>query len=149
MIVDIKHYKELSKDELYDILKLRCQVFVVEQTCPYLDIDGKDLDAYHLSCYEKDDLIAYLRILKKGVSYEEISIGRVLVKHNYRNKNIGRVMMEKSIDFIENTLNEDLVRISAQAYLESFYKSLGFSPVSDPYLEDDILHLEMLLKMYN
>ncbi|MBI9015159.1 MAG: GNAT family N-acetyltransferase [Clostridiales bacterium] len=147
MTYNIKHYDLLTKDELYQIMKLRNEVFVVEQTCVYQDIDGKDLDAYHLCCYEGDELIGYLRILNPGLSYKEMSIGRVLVKDTYRDKKIGKLIMEESINYIKEVLNQTVVRISAQAYLQKFYTSLGFDTVSEEYLEDDIPHIEMLLNM--
>lgn len=146
MTFQIKHYEALSKDELYQIMKLRNEVFVVEQNCVYQDIDGKDLDAYHLCYYDQEELIGYLRILNKGVSYQEVSVGRVLVKEKHRDKKLGRIMMVESIDYIKEVMNEPSVRISAQAYLKKFYGSLGFDIVSDDYLEDDILHVEMLLE---
>jgi len=146
MTFQIKHYEALSKDELYEIMQLRNEVFVVEQNCVYQDIDGKDLDAYHLSYYEGSELIGYLRILNKGISYKEVSVGRVLVKEDHRDKKVGRIMMEESIDYIKEVMNEPRIRISAQAYLKKFYGSLGFKIVSDDYLEDDIPHVEMLLE---
>lgn len=147
MTYNIKHYDLLTKDELYQIMKLRNEVFVVEQTCVYQDIDGKDLNAYHLCCYDGDELVGYLRILNSGQSYTEMSIGRVLVKDTYRNKKIGKLIMDESIDYIKEVLNETVVRISAQAYLQKFYASLGFKIVSEEYLEDEIPHIEMLLNM--
>lgn len=147
MTYNIKHYDLLTKDELYQIMKLRNEVFVVEQTCVYQDIDGKDTDAYHLCCYDGDELVGYLRILDHGQSYNEISIGRVLVKETHRDKKIGKLIMNESIDYIKEVLNETVVRISAQAYLQKFYTSLGFEIVSEEYLEDEIPHIEMLLNM--
>jgi len=147
MTYNIKHYDLLTKDELYQIMKLRNEVFVVEQTCVYQDIDGKDLDAYHLCCYDNDELVGYLRILNPGQSYNEMSIGRVLVRESHRDKKVGKLIMVESIDYIKEVLNETVVRISAQSYLQKFYSSLGFETVSKEYLEDDIPHIEMLLNM--
>lgn len=141
---EIKKFKELSVDELYRILELRNNVFVVEQECIYQDCDRKDLEAYHLFCIENDKIIATLRILEKGISYDEISIGRVVVDKLYRRKNLGRKAMEMAIDFIKNTYGNSPIRISAQVYIKDFYESLGFKAVSDIYLEDDIPHIEML-----
>jgi ElaA protein len=145
MVSKFKTYEALTKDELYQILHLRNEVFVVEQACPYQDIDGKDLDAYHLLMFDDQQLIGYLRILKPGTSYEEASIGRVIIKKSHRDKRLGRVLMQESIDFVQNELNLQTLRISAQCYLEKFYTSLGFARVSEDYMEDDIPHLEMLL----
>jgi ElaA protein len=145
MTIKIVHYDELTKDELYRILELRNEVFVVEQNCSYQDCDGKDVDAYHL-LLEENGLVAYLRILKPGVYYPEYAIGRVLVKEKYRDNNYGKLIMNKGIDYIYKELGASVIRISAQSYLRKFYTSLGFEVVSDEYLEDDIPHLEMLAK---
>lgn len=142
----IKKFKELKTEELYNILKIRNEVFVVEQQCAYQDCDGKDKFSYHLFLEENGQIIAYLRILEKGTSYDEISIGRVLVCKEHRGKGLAKEMMLKAIDFIKNALNERDIRISAQSYLLNFYSSFGFQEVSEEYLEDDILHIEMLHK---
>lgn len=142
----IKKFNELNVEEIYKILALRNEVFIVEQECPYLDCDDKDLNSYHLFSEENGEIVAYLRILEKGVSYDEISIGRVAVKKIRRGKGISRKMMLKAIEFIENNLSEDTIKIQAQAYLLNFYSSLGFKAVSQEYLEDDIPHIDMLYK---
>lgn len=143
MAFKISHYDALTKDELYNILYLRNEVFIVEQKCPYQDCDGRDLDAYHLQYFDSDKLVGYLRILKPGVSYPEISIGRVLTKETHRHLKLGRLIMSESLQFIKEELAHCEIRISAQAYLEKFYQSLGFERSSENYLEDDIPHLEM------
>lgn len=140
----LKKFEELNINEIYEILSTRSEVFVVEQKCPYQDIDFKDKNSYHLFAQEEGKIVAYLRILEKGISYEEISIGRVLITKDYRGKGISREMMLKAIDFIENNLNENKIKISAQAYLTNFYKSVGFIEVSEVYLEDDIPHIDMV-----
>ena len=140
----IKKYNELTTDEIYEILRVRNEVFVVEQKCPYQDCDSKDKSAYHLFSMEDGNIISYLRVLEKGISYKEISIGRVLVAKNARGKGLAKEGISKAINFIRNNLKEASIRISAQAYLISFYKTLGFSEVSEVYLEDDIPHIEML-----
>ncbi len=142
----IKKFEELEVDELYDILRIRNEVFIVEQNCIYQDCDEKDLRAYHLYGVEDNKVIVYLRILEKGVSFDEISIGRVLVDKKYRGKGLAREILLKAIDFTHNKLNEKEIRISAQEYLVSFYKSLGFATISDMYLEDGIPHIEMIYK---
>jgi ElaA protein len=146
MDFQIKKFNELSTEELYAILKLRSEGFVVEQQCIYQDCDGKDKTSYHLFSKVDNEIIFYLRILEKDVSYNEVSIGRVLVSKKYRGKNLGKQMMMAAIEFIEDSLNEKEIRISAQNYLIKFYSNLKFVKVSDVYLEDDIPHIEMLYK---
>lgn len=142
----IKKFNELNIEEIYKILALRNEIFIVEQECPYLDCDDKDLNSYHLFLRENGEIVSYLRILEKGVSYDEISIGRVAVKKSYRGKGISRKMMLKAIEFIENNLSENTIKIQAQAYLLDFYNSLGFKAVSEEYLEDNIPHIDMIYK---
>ena len=139
----VKHYNDLKKDTLYNILKERVEVFVVEQECPYPEIDGKDKKSYHLWAEDNNEIIAYTRIIPKGIAYEESSLGRVLVKMNQRGRGLGRKLMNKSIDFITKELDENEIRISAQERLCDFYVSLGFEKVSEMYLEDEIPHIEM------
>lgn len=143
---ELKKFEELKVEEIYQILKIRNEVFIVEQQCAYQDCDGKDENSYHLYLQDNGEIIAYLRILKKGVSYDEISIGRVLVHKNYRGKGISREMMLKAINFIELNLNEKEIKIQAQSYLVNFYRSLRFKEASNEYLEDNIPHIDMLYK---
>ncbi|MBU3134229.1 GNAT family N-acetyltransferase [Clostridium gasigenes] len=143
---NIKKFNQFKVEEIYKILALRNKVFIVEQECAYLDCDDKDLKSYHLFSEENGDVVAYLRILEKGVSYDEISIGRVAVKKDYRGKGISREMMLKAIEFIENNLKEETIKIQAQVYLLNFYSSLGFKEVSEEYLEDNIPHIDMIYK---
>ena len=142
----IKRFEELTTTELYEILRVRAEVFVVEQTCVYQDLDLKDKKAYHLFCENNGEMAAYLRILDKGVSYPEISIGRVLTRETNRRIGLAREMMQNAILFIKEELGERHIRISAQLYLKRFYESLGFSVTSDIYLEDDIEHIEMVYR---
>ena len=142
----IKKFEDLKVEELYKILELRSKVFVVEQECIYQDCDRKDMGAIHLFCEDNDRVVANLRILEKGVSYSEISIGRVAVDKEYRRRRLGRIAMEKALEFIDNTYRDNNVRISAQLYIKDFYKSLGFKEVSEVYLEDNIPHIEMIRK---
>lgn len=146
MKFEIKKFGELSVEEVYEILMLRSKVFVVEQQCIYEDCDGKDINSYHLFAKENEQIILYLRILKKGVSYDEISIGRLLVDKEHRGKGLAKQMMGYAIKFIKNNLNEKEVKISAQEYLLEFYLNIKFVKVSDVYLEDNIPHVEMLYK---
>ena len=140
----IKKFEELTVFELYEILKAREEVFIVEQNCIYHDIDSNDQDSYHLFLEDEGQIISYLRILPRGVKYDEVSIGRVLTKISHRRKGYGEVLVQKAIDFVEEALGEKEIRISAQSYLRGFYGDLGFKVVSDVYLEDGIDHYEML-----
>ncbi|VXC25306.1 Protein ElaA [Flavobacterium sp. 9AF] len=139
----IKRFKELSLGELYDLLKLRSEVFVVEQNCVYLDIDGKDSKAIHVLGFYKEELVAYTRVFNKGDYFNEASIGRVVVHPDYRDKKWGFQLMETSIETVKVFFNQTEITISAQQYLTKFYESLGFIQTSDMYLEDDIPHVEM------
>lgn len=140
----IKKFNELTTKELYEILKVRAEIFVVEQNCVYQDLDSKDEVSYHLFLEENNQIAAYLRIIPKGISYPETAIGRVLTKEIYRGKGLSGEIVQRAINFITDTLREQEIRISAQAYLQKFYKDLGFEPTSDIYLEDGIEHIEML-----
>ncbi len=142
----IKHFNKITNIELYEIIKARIKVFSIEQNCIYQDLDDKDLDAYHLFIQDNNKVIAYLRILNKGVSYKESSIGRVLVDADYRNKGLAKKILSEAIKFLEKELNECEIRISAQEYIVPFYMSMGFKKVSDIYLEDHLPHIEMLYK---
>lgn len=146
MQVFIKRFNELSLDELYDILALRNEVFIVEQNCAYEDCDGKDKFCYHVYYKEGKDIIAYARVLEKGLSYEEVSIGRVIVKKGYRKKGLALKLMRRTIEFVEVFLKESSIRLSSQVYAKGLYESLGFKQVSNEYLEDNIPHIEMIYK---
>jgi len=144
--IQLKAFDDLHPKELYDILQLRSEVFVVEQQCIYLDADGKDPASFHLLIYLDLQLVACCRMLPPGLSYEGYcSIGRVASSPTQRGKNFGRLLMEQAITFCLNTFQAP-IKISAQAYLEKFYRELGFETVSAPYLEDDIPHLAMVFK---
>lgn len=140
----LKRFDNLSPLQLYNILKLRYEVFNIEQQCIYQDIDDKDIFAYHLFLEEGDKTIAYLRIIDKGKAYEDTAIGRVLVSELYRRQGISREMLSLAIEFIEEKLHESRICISAQVYLVDFYKSLGFTVISEPYVEANIEHIKML-----
>ena len=139
----IKRFNELSTTELYSLLKLRSEVFVVEQNCVYQDIDSKDEKAIHVLGYYNEDLAAYSRLFNKGCYFEEASIGRVLVNSKYRDKKFGHDLMRISIAAIKENFNETAITISAQEYLKKFYESHGFVQTSEMYLEDDIPHIQM------
>jgi len=144
---EIKKFDELSAKELYMIMRLRAEVFIVEQNCPYQDADGKDLKSWHLMGYDQDgDLVVFSRILPSGVSYEEVSIGRVVSSPKVRGTGAGRALMKRSLEEIEKLSGNVPVKIGAQLYLKKFYESFGFVTSSDEYLEDGIPHIEMLRK---
>jgi len=145
MEISLKRYEELTVDELYDILKARVDVFVVEQKCPYAEIDGKDKKSLHLICSVDGKIAGYMRIVEKGVSYEEVSIGRVITTKEYRGKGIATRLMNFALDYIRTTLGENAIRIGAQEYLFNFYSSFGFKKIGNTYDEDGISHIEMLL----
>lgn len=137
-------FKELSTEELYQILQLRSEVFVVEQNCVYQDIDGKDKKAIHVIGEFEDKIVAYTRIFKAGDYFENASIGRVVVDANYRDRKWGHDLIRESISAIERRFGESPITISAQLYLQKFYESHGFVVVGETYLEDGIPHIEML-----
>lgn len=140
----IKHFDELTTTELYNLLRLRSDVFVVEQNCAYPDLDNKDQTSFHLLYYADDQLAACTRLLPKGLSYKEVSIGRVATSAKHRGIGLGKKLMEASIAGCHEKFGPSPIRISAQQYLLKFYQSLGFVKTSDPYLEDGIMHIEML-----
>jgi ElaA protein len=141
-----KHFSKLSVNELYELLKLRVNIFVVEQNCPYPECDDKDKDAYHVMGYNENfELVAYARILAPGVSYESASIGRVVVREDHRKHKLGYQLMERTIADTFSTYKTEKITISAQYHLEKFYGTLGFKSVGDVYPEDDIPHIKMIL----
>ena len=140
-------FNDLSSFQVYNMLKLRSEVFIVEQNCPYQDLDEKDLKAIHVLVKEKEQLIGYSRILKKGVSYKKYSsIGRVVVKKEKRKKSIGIKLMEFSIKICKNLHPNEVIKISAQTYLKKFYNKHGFIQKGENYMEDGIPHCAMYLK---
>lgn len=136
-------FEELTVDELYSILHLRCEIFVLEQNAPYLDPDYKDQKALHLQGYIDDKLVAYCRLFKAGDYFEESSIGRVLVSNRFRGHHYGHQLMNRALGLMEAVLNETKITISAQLYLQKFYESHGFARISDIYLEDGLPHVQM------
>ncbi|MFN2364454.1 MAG: GNAT family N-acetyltransferase [Halarsenatibacteraceae bacterium] len=140
----IKSFAELDKGELYEILKLRVDVFVVEQECPYPELDGKDERAYHLIGRKEGQIIAYSRLFLPGEYFEEAAIGRVIVKEEHRNQDIGTEMLKRSIKFLLEEKAVKDIKLSAQNHLRNFYENQGFEPVSEVYLEDGIPHIDML-----
>ncbi|PRZ26209.1 GNAT family N-acetyltransferase [Flavobacterium granuli] len=139
----IKPFKELSVDELYDLLQLRSEIFVVEQNCVYLDLDGKDKLALHLFGEFEGKIVAHARLFKAGISFDNASIGRVVVDANYRDRKWGHDLMREAIAGVAHHFGESKITIGAQLYLKKFYESHGFVQTSEMYLEDDIPHIEM------
>ena len=141
-------YEDLSKEDLYAILARRQEVFIIEQQCIYPDLDGIDRQAFHLLGWGRHDgerqLLAYLRCVFPGVKYPEVSLGRVLSAASARGTGIGRALLEQGIRHAEQQFPDLRIRISAQLYLEKFYRSFGFASTSEPYDEDGIPHIEML-----
>lgn len=141
----VKTFNELSVNELYEVLKLRSEVFVIEQNCNYQDMDDKDKVALHVMSFDGLELVAYARILAPGISYKEASIGRVIVNKNFRGKDCGRELMKVCIDKTLSQFKVNQIVISAQYYLLKFYRELGFVEEGDIYPEDDIPHIKMRL----
>jgi ElaA protein len=139
----IKPFAELSPQEVYIILRLRSEVFVVEQDCVFQDMDNKDQYCYHLMGWQNNELIAYTRIVPPGISYDLPSIGRVVTSPKARNSGLGKLLMEKSIEELTRLYGQTSVRIGAQLYLKKFYGSFGFEQSGDVYDEDGIDHIEM------
>ena len=139
----IKTFETLSVNELYDILRLRSEIFVVEQNCVYLDLDGKDKQALHLFGEFEGKIVAYSRLFKPGISFDNASIGRVVVDANYRDRKWGHDLMREAIAQVQSHFGESKITIGAQLYLKKFYESHGFVQTSEMYLEDDIPHIEM------
>ncbi|MCF8362176.1 MAG: GNAT family N-acetyltransferase [Prolixibacteraceae bacterium] len=144
MMVTLKAFDELTNTELYEILQLRSEIFVVEQNCVYNDLDGLDPEAYHLYASENGVIIGYVRLSKPGARFSTASIGRVVTLETHRRKGVSTLLMKKAIGHIENEWGENVISLSAQEYLRNFYESLGFKVVSDIYLEDGIPHFEMV-----
>lgn len=136
-------FDELSAGKLYEFLKLRVDVFVVEQNCPYPELDNLDQASIHLACGEVDRTLAYARLVPAGVKYSIPSIGRVLVHREARNQGLAKRLMEHAVDYILNEWQADEIQLQGQVYLQKFYESFGFMPISEPYDEDGIPHIDM------
>jgi ElaA protein len=140
-----KPFAGLTPHELYAILQLRNAVFVVEQQCIFQDADNKDPYCYHVMGWEQTNLVAYTRIVPAGISYEESSIGRVVVLPTARKNGTGKILMQKSVEILFSLFGKNPVRIGAQLYLQQFYESLGIQQSGPKYFEDGIEHIEMIL----
>ena len=135
----------MSPAELYAVLQLRNEVFVVEQNCVFQDADDKDQHSWHLMAWINDRLVGYTRLVPANISYPEVSIGRVVTFPKMRKSGIGKQLMEKSIEMISVLWKKQPIRIGAQLYLKKFYESFGFQQSSEIYLEDNIEHIQMIL----
>lgn len=140
----IKSFNELTTNELYTYLQLRVNVFVVEQSCPYPELDGYDLDSYHLAYIEDNKVLAYARILPAGIKYQRISIGRVIVDQNSRGQGLAKQLMQKATEFSQKNWPNRDIQLQAQTHLKHFYGSFGFLEISEEYDEDGIPHVDML-----
>lgn len=144
MQITVKAFEDLRLHELYKLLQLRSEVFVVEQNCVYQDIDGKDQQALHVLGYEEQELVAYTRIFPPDTYFKEAAIGRVVVKDSSRKKTFGHEIMKASIKAIEEHFSSRSIKLSAQTYLTKFYESHGFEQIGEGYLEDGIPHIAMV-----
>ena len=140
----LKKFDDLTPRELYAVLQLRNEVFVVEQNCVFQDADNKDQLSYHLMGWNDTTLVAYSRIIPPGVAYEFPSIGRVVTSPGARGNGTGKVLMKESIDAIQKLFGDFSIKLGAQLYLKEFYESFGFIQTGDIYLEDGIPHIEMI-----
>ncbi len=138
----IQHYQQISKDDLFDVLSLRTKVFVVEQDCPYQELDVNDKKSYHVFYKDKGTIVAVLRIYIDDVN-KRVNVGRVAVDVDFRKFGIAKNMMLASLSFINNNFKNEIIFLSAQTYLINFYESLGFNIQGEEFLEDGILHINM------
>ncbi|HBF28406.1 GNAT family N-acetyltransferase [Rhizobium sp.] len=142
--VDVRRMEQFSAKELYALLKMRVDVFVVEQKCPYPELDSKDIGALHLRLLNGDDLIASARILPPTDPTGPVKIGRVVVSPSHRGKRLGDALMREAILVCEQQFSANAMALSAQSHLQLFYHSFGFLPVSAEYLDDGIPHIDMV-----
>lgn len=140
----LKSFDELSNGELYDMLAIRSEVFVVEQRCAYQDLDGKDQASMHLMACRGGGIVAYARLLPPGLSYETASIGRIITRSTERGTGLGKALLRQAMDAVGRLFGTGPVTISAQQHLKAFYSGFGFVQEGDPYLEDDIPHIKMI-----
>lgn len=146
MKIEIKPFNELSVHELYELLSLRNEVFIMEQNCVYQDLDWTDQKALHVLIRDEQQLVAYCRIFDKEIKYPTASIGRVVVSPSKRKLNLGNILVNAAIQGIHENYNTEEITISAQQHLQKFYAAHGFVTTSDMYLEDNIPHVQMEIK---
>lgn len=137
-------FEDFTIDELYEVIRFRIDVFVVEQSCPYYELDGLDQNAFHLLGYEDGELAAYSRLFSRGIVADEASIGRVIVKESFRGRGYGQRLLSESIRQMEETLKESEIVIHAQLHLQQFYESFRFEKISESYDLDGIPHIDMI-----
>jgi len=142
----VKAFSDLSPDELYQIMRLRIEVFVIEQQCFYQDADNKDQHCHHLMLFKDNELVAYARIVPVGLSFEEASIGRVITSAQVRGTGAGKVLMEAAMQTCRQIFGNVPIRIGAQTYAKAFYAALGFEASGSEFMEDGIPHIEMVAK---
>lgn len=139
-----KTFDQLTQKELYEIIRLRIEVFVVEQDAPYQDTDRKDYDSFHIFGTLEDEVVAYARLIPAGITYDEPCLGRVVTAENVRRDGYGRTVVTLGLEAMKTQFGTTACRISAQLYLQEFYESFGFKQVSEVYLEDGLPHIEMV-----
>ncbi|GGM34136.1 acetyltransferase [Paraliobacillus quinghaiensis] len=139
-----KSFKNLTKTELYEIAKLRNEVFVVEQKCNYQDLDDFDQPSTHLFLLNDDTIIAYIRLIPSGHFYKEASLGRVVVKKEYRGKGYGKELISRGMQIMTEEMNEKVIKIQGEAYLKEFYKTFGFKEITEEYIDYGLWHIDML-----
>lgn len=142
--IEVKNFQDLSLRELYDVLQLRSEVFVVEQDCVYQDIDGKDADALHVLGFKNGKIVAYTRCFRPGYYFDEAAIGRVIVRESERKYGYGHEIMIASDEAVKNHFETSNIKLSAQQYLIKFYESHGYKTLGEGYLEDGIPHIAMI-----
>lgn len=142
----LKKFEQLELEELYQILKNRVDIFVVEQDCAYPEIDGIDPKCYHLFKKDQAEIVAYARLVPKGVLYDQPAIGRIIVNRTYRKHGYGRELIDQAIKVITEDWAESEIKLQGQTYLREFYQSFGFQEISETYLEDGIPHVDMIYK---
>ncbi len=140
----IKTFNELSNIELYEILKLRASVFIVEQQIIYNDLDTLDYSCYHAFIENNNNIVAYLRIFNKGINFDNISFGRVVTSNLHRKEGLGKILIEKSIEFVLNVMNENIIRLQSQISAVKFYEKMGFLKEGNEYVKEGIVHLNMV-----
>ncbi|MBR5089980.1 MAG: GNAT family N-acetyltransferase [Ruminiclostridium sp.] len=143
MELTVKHFNELTAAELFDIYKLRTAVFVVEQNCAYQEVDDADKSAYHVWLHENGEILAYIRVLPKGIKFDDVSIGRVISAK--RRQGFGTRILNEGIKVAKEKLGADIITIEAQTYAKGFYENAGFVRISEEFLEDGIPHIRMRL----
>lgn len=139
----IGSFETLSISELYELLRLRSEIFILEQDAPYQDLDNKDQHAIHIRGFRDGELVAYCRIFRRGGYFDEASLGRVVVRHKWRKYNYGHALVDEAIKQLKKIWNEENITISGQSYLKKFYESHGFVQTSEEYLEDGLPHMQM------